>query len=109
MALYETTFIANQELTKKQLELLTDNFAEIVKANDGKVVKKEYWGLRNFAYPIKKQKRGYYIMLGLELGESGLAALEKKFKHQEEILKHLFIKVKELKKENSQLAKSDNE
>lgn len=109
MTLYETSFIANQELTKKQLDLLTDNFVEVVKANEGTVVKKEYWGLRNFAYPIKKQKRGYYIMLGLEIGDKALKALEKKFKHQEEVLKYLFIKVDEIKKENSQLAKSDNE
>lgn len=109
MALYETTFIANQELTKKQLELLTDSLTEVVKANEGKLIKKEYWGLRNFSYPIKKQKRGYYLMLGLDMGEKALKALEKKFKHQEEVLKHLFIKVDELKSENSQLAKVDNE
>lgn len=103
------TFIANQELTKKQLDLLTDNVVELVSVNEGKLLKKEYWGLKNFAYPIKKQKRGYYVMLGIEASQKVLDAIEKKLKNQEEVLKHFYVKVEKIAPELSQLAKSDNE
>ena len=57
MRLYETTFIANQELTKKQIDMLADSFEDLLKSKNSKIVRKEYWGVRTFAYPIKKKWR----------------------------------------------------
>ena len=109
MSYYEATFIVNQELTKKQIDLLIDGFSEILKSNGGKVVRREYWGIRNFAYPIKKQKRGYYSMLSIEADNNEvIQAIDKKMKTQEEVMRHLIIKVDNLGKEKSMLAKSNN-
>ena len=96
MRLYETTFIANQELTKKQIDMLADSFEDILKSHDSKVVKKEYWGVRTFAYPIKKHKRGHYMMFAIEASIDGLREFEDKLTQLEEVLKYLTIKVKVL-------------
>ena len=107
MAFYETTFIANQELTAKQVDDLADNFVEFLKHADGKLVKKEYWGIRNFAYPIKKQKKGHYIQLSVDCSEDTIGKFEKKIATQEEVLKNAIFKVKEISKENSSLVKEE--
>ncbi|MBL6785351.1 MAG: 30S ribosomal protein S6 [Rickettsiales bacterium] len=109
MRLYETTFIANQELTKKQIDMLADSFEDILKSHDSKVVKKEYWGVRTFAYPIKKHKRGHYMMFAIEASIDGLREFEDKLTQLEEVLKYLTIKVKSFSPEISYLGKQEKE
>ncbi len=109
MALYEANFIANQELTSKQVENLAQNFTDYLKHEGGKLVRKEYWGIRNFAYPIKKQKKGHYVMLCIDCPEDAIAKFDNKVKTQEEVLKYFAVNVPNFTKEESQLAKANNE
>ena len=109
MALYESTFITNQELTAKQVDDLAQNFADFLKSTGGKLVKKEYWGVRSFSYPIKKQKKGHYIMLCVDCEPVNIVELDKKMKAQEEILKHFNVKVDGFSKDPSNLSKLKDE
>ncbi len=109
MALYESTFISNQELTEKQVDGLVQDFADLLKHQGGKLVKKEYWGIRNFAYEIKKQKKGHYVMMCLDVSAEALATLEKKLKSQEEVLKYFNIKVNSFAEKTSMLEKTEDD
>jgi small subunit ribosomal protein S6 len=109
MRLYETTFIANQELTKKQIDMLADSFEEILQSKNSKVVRKEYWGVRTFAYPIKKHKRGHYMMFAIEANIEALKEFEYKLSQLEEVLKYLTIKVNSFGAELSYLGKQEKE
>jgi small subunit ribosomal protein S6 len=109
MRLYETTFIANQELTKKQIDMLADSLEDILKSHNGKVVRKEYWGVRTFAYPIKKHKRGHYMMFAIEASIEALNELGESLSHLEEVLKYLTIRVKEFGSDVSYLGKQEKE
>ena len=109
MALYESTFIASQELTNKQVDGLVQNFVEFLKHSGGKLVKKEYWGVRNFSYAIKKQKKGHYTMLCIDCPEEAVNNFDAKIRGQEEVLKQYTIKVTEFTKEPSMLAKEKDE
>ena len=73
MPLYENVFIARQDISTAQVEALTETFATLVAENGGKVEKREYWGLRNLAYRIKKNRRPQYLLLDLAaiLGDEG--------------------------------------
>ena len=106
MALYESTFIANQELTTKQVDDLAQNFTDFLKHSNGKLVRKEYWGIKNFAYPIKKQKKGHYIMLCIDCPAENILAYDKKIKSREEVLKYFNIKVEKFADKPSALAKT---
>lgn len=61
MPLYETVFIARQDLTPAQVESLTSEIETTLKAQGGKVTKTEQWGLRTLAYRIQKNKKGTLI------------------------------------------------
>ena len=106
MAFYESTFIANQELTTKQVDDLAQNFIDFLKHSGGKLVRKEYWGVKNFTYAIKKQKKGHYVMLAIECPAENILAYENKMKSREEILKYLNIKVEKIADKPSALAKT---
>ena len=54
MNIYEHTYIAAPEANKKDLENIEKKIEEILSKSSGKICKVEDWGLRNRAYPIKK-------------------------------------------------------
>ena len=56
MRLYESVFIARQDITSAQVEAMADEFAEIITSAGGSIKKREYWGLQP-CLPIKKNQR----------------------------------------------------
>ena len=66
MNCYEHTFITKQDLSEGQAKKLVSKYEDIIKANSGKVLKIEEWGLRNFAHRIKNNKKGFYFHIKFE-------------------------------------------
>ena len=56
MPFYEHVYLARQDLTPAQVETLTEAFTKIITDNGGTVAGTEYWGLRNIAYRIAKNR-----------------------------------------------------
>ncbi len=109
MPLYESVFIARQDISSAQAEALADAFAEIVANNGGKVTKKEYWGLRNLAYRMKKNRKGHYTLLNLDAPTGVVAELERNMRIHEDVLRYLTIKVEELEEGPSAILRSREE
>ena len=63
MPLYENVFIARQDISGAQVDSLADGFAQLIAENGGEVKKREYWGLRNLSYRMKKNRKGHYVLL----------------------------------------------
>lgn len=101
MSLYESTFIARQDLSKADVTKLADSFGAIVEANGGKVVKNEYWGLRNLAYLVNKSRKGHYTMLGIDAPAAAVKEMERNMRINEDVLRNLTIRVNELSDEPS--------
>tara|TARA_B100000886_G_scaffold116535_1_gene78372 strand:- start:61 stop:456 length:396 start_codon:yes stop_codon:yes gene_type:complete len=93
MAIYECVFIARQELTAAQTEQLSKDLTKIVSANSGEVKNQEYWGLRNLAYKIRKNRKGHYTMFHIEAPSSTIEELERNMRLNEDILRYLTVKI----------------
>lgn len=96
MPLYESTFIARQELSQQDVSKLTESLSSIVSQGGGKVVKTEYWGLKNFAYRINKQRKGHYTLLAIDAPAPAVHEMERNMRINEDILRMLTIHVDEL-------------
>lgn len=108
MALYETTFVVRQEASQQDAEKLTDNFTAILSELGGKVVKKEYWGLRNLAYLIQKNRKGHYIHLCVDAPAKAIDEIERKYRLNEEVIRFLTVRVEEVAKGPSAVMKQQN-
>ena len=95
MRLYESVFIARQDITSAQVEAMTDDFAKIITSAGGSIKKREYWGLRSLAYRIKKNRKGHYVMLNMETGPEALREYERIMGLNEDILRFLNLNIKE--------------
>ena len=54
MPFYELVYVTRQDLAPNEVDSLTEKFKKILEDNGGKLVSKEYWGLRTLAYKINK-------------------------------------------------------
>ena len=105
MPLYESTFIIRQDMSTSDTEKLTDELSTILKDNGGKVVKKEYWGLRSMAYRIHKSRKGHYVWLGIDAPKEAISELNRKSRLNEDIVRNLTLKVENLPKDDTPILK----
>ena len=96
MRLYESVFIARQDITAAQVETMADEFAEIITSAGGLIKKREYWGLRSLAYRIKKNRKGHYIMFNMETGPEALREYERVMGLNEDVLRFLNLNIEEV-------------
>ena len=96
MAIYECVYIARQELTAAQAEQLSKDLTKIVSSNSGEIKRQEYWGLRNLAYKIRKNRKGHYTMFHIEAPASTIEELERNMRLNEDILRYLTVKIDRL-------------
>ena len=96
MRLYESVFIARQDVSTTQVENLTKDFSAIIENGGGKILKHEYWGLRTLAYRVKKNRKGHYVMLNLETDPETLAEYERIMGLNEDILRFMNIAIEEV-------------
>jgi len=96
MSYYECVFIARQELSTTQAEQLADQMAEILVNNGGEVKAREYWGLKNLAYRIKKNRKGHYTMFHMDAPSDAVIEMERNMGLSEDVLRHLTIRLDEL-------------
>lgn len=96
MAFYESVFIARQDIQAPEVHKIADRFSEIVGKFNGKVLKREYWGLRTLAYEVKKNKKGHYIMLVLDTTADAVKELERNYKINEDVIKFATFRVEKV-------------
>ena len=94
MPLYETVLIARNDLTQQQVEAIADTITETLATQDnGQVVKREYWGLRGLAYRIKKNRKGHYMLLGLDCTPAAEQELARQLGLNEDVLRHMTLRI----------------
>lgn len=96
MPLYESVFIARQDISAQQADALADTFSDLISQNGGKVEKRETWGLRSLAYKIKKNRKGHYVLFNLDAPAEAVHEMERQMRLHEDILRYMTIRVDEL-------------
>ena len=109
MALYECVFIARQDISAPQVETLSDEFANVIAGGGGNVTKREYWGLRNIAYRIKKNRKGHYVLFNIDAPASAVKEMERQMGINEDILRCLTIRVEALEEGQSAMLNAKNQ
>jgi len=109
MPLYESVFIARQDVAQTQVDALGEQFTKILEGLNGKVTKREYWGLRNLAFRIKKNRKGHYVLLNIEAPAPAVAEMERNMRINEDVLRYLTVKVEALDANPSPILQRDRE
>ena len=93
MPLYECVLIARNDVTQQQVETVADQVAAQLETDGGSVDKREYWGLRSLSYRIKKNRKGHYMLLGLNAPPASVNEVERQLRLNEDVLRFMTIRV----------------
>ena len=106
MPLYESVFIARQDIAAPQVDTLTDNIQKIIEDQGGSIAKREYWGLRSIAHKIKKNRKGHYTLLNIDAPAPAIHEMERQMRINEDVLRYLTIRMDELEEGPSVIMRS---
>ncbi len=96
MSYYEHVIISRPDISTTQVDEMINQLTEKFKALGGKVVRTEYWGLRNLAYRINKNRKAHYSFLQLDVSSDALHEIERQHRINEDILRYMSIRTDEL-------------
>ena len=110
MAYYEHVLITRQDISPQQAEQLNEDLKALIESQGGHIAKIEYWGLRNLAYRIKKNRKGHYSLLAIDAPSPAVKEMERQLSINEDVLRYLTVRVDELDLELSPiLARRDRD
>jgi small subunit ribosomal protein S6 len=109
MPLYETVFITRQDLSQGQNDDLASRMKKIVQDNGGKVANTEYWGLRQMAYRINKNKKGHYTLFHIDGPSVAKDELERNLRISEDVLRFMTVRIEKLPEGSSPILRKEKE
>lgn len=98
---YETMFIIKPTLVEEEIKAKIDFYKEAIIKNGGSIETCLDMGMRNLAYEIKKNKRGYYFVIYFKAQPSMVLELERLYRINEDILRFIVIKYENKKEQRA--------
>lgn len=93
MPYYECVYLARQDIAASQVDTLSDGFAEVIANGGGEVKKREYWGLRNLAYRVKKNRKAHYVLMNIDAPASAVQEMQRLMRLNADVLRELTLRV----------------
>jgi len=92
---YEIVFIAHPDLDEAALQNTIESVKGWITASGGEIVKVDPWGKRQLAYPIRKRREGYYVLIQANMPPNAVATLERNMRLHEPIMRYLVTRTDE--------------
>ena len=91
MPIYETLYILHPELSAARVKEVIEGMQKTLEESQAKMLWVEEWGLRNLAYDIQKQKRGYYVRFEYDSPPQAVRDLERVLRLSEDAMRFLSV------------------
>jgi small subunit ribosomal protein S6 len=106
MTTYEHVFIARQDVSPQQVDALVEAFKNVITEGGGQVGKTEYWGLRNMAYRIRKNRKGHYVLMNIDASPAAVKEMERQMGIHEDILRFMTLRTESMDEKPSAMMQS---
>lgn len=90
---YEFTIVAKADLPDSEKQKLFAGYEEILTRNGGSMIKRDDWGAKRLAYPIRKQFRGHYVMFDAASSPVNIAECERLLRIDDNVLRFMVVKL----------------
>jgi small subunit ribosomal protein S6 len=91
---YELMVIIDGDLDDTPARAWIKSITDSITAAGGTVHgKPDWWGRRQYAYPINKKEYGYYVVMNLFATGGALDELERSFRIADDIVRHKLIRL----------------
>ncbi|MDP3049319.1 MAG: 30S ribosomal protein S6 [Thermodesulfovibrionales bacterium] len=93
MNIYENIVILNASLGDEEIETASGKIKDLITNSGGEILNTDVWGRRKLAYEIKKQKKGFYLLLVFKSPSAAIKKLEDYYKVFDPVVKYMIIKL----------------
>lgn len=90
---YYLTLVLKPDQDEKERKALLDDIKRKASGEEGKITKEDLWGVKDLAYPIKRQNKGFYAHFEIETEPKNMKGLDKALKIEEDVLRYLLVRV----------------
>ncbi len=91
----ETLLLLSPEQTTEQREQVLSLLSDVITREGGEILAVDHWGMRDLAYPVRKQMRGYYVRFEYMAPSPLVAELERVIRIQDDIFKFISVRLDE--------------
>ena len=88
MRSYEVVYVLDSALEREAVDDKLDAFHAVL---GGEIAAIDHWGVRQLAYPIRKSKTGYYVIVQVNADPVALPEFERLLKLDEETMRYLIV------------------
>lgn len=93
MRKFETLLLLSPELSAENREGILNALTAVIEREKGVMLEADHWGMRDLAYPVRKQMRGYYVRLVYDGPAELVAELERNIRITDGIYKFVTVKL----------------
>ena len=91
MRRYEVMYIINASVEEEKRTALIESLANIITAGNGKVLKTDEWGMRDFAYRIDDMTKGYYVVVTFEADNACVKEYDRLMRINANVVRYMII------------------
>ncbi len=92
---YEIMFIVRPDLEEADMKKTVDTMKKVLMDKGTKIVEEKAMGQKDLAYEMNKYKTGFYYLFVVENGKEAIEEFSRVARINENIIRHLVIKVDE--------------
>jgi len=89
---YETVFVLPGDLQPQKVDEYVEKVKSLIQKNGGEITLADKWGRRRLAYPIERQREGFYTFLQFKAPPAAVAELTQLFRVSEEVIRQVVTK-----------------
>lgn len=113
---YDFTVITKGDLTEGDHASVLTTYEGLMTKDGGEILKKDEWGVKKLAFPIKKSFRGHYVNYDFVGRPENLAEVQRLMRIDDNILRFLVVRmdddaegVTDIEARKAEIAKADRE
>ena len=95
MRRYETLFIVTPDISEEDLKAVATKVKGVVTGRNGIVASYDEQGRKKLAYSVKKQNKGYYVLMDYAGSADIVSELERNMRLDDRVLKYLTVKLED--------------
>lgn len=96
---YELGVVIRPTLTEDGVQSIVEKLKNTIVDQGGVVNAVDFWGKRKLAYPIEKQREGYYVFFRFAISPRNVAEVSRVARYTEDILRHILVKEEKARSE----------
>lgn len=92
---YDFTVITRGDLPEGESAKVLSTYEGLMTRDGGEILKRDDWGSKKLAYPVKKQFRGYYVNYDFVGSPASVAEMERLMRIDDNVLRYLVVRLDE--------------